>query len=154
MTAYDLLQAIAQDIQRNWAGSNRAVVKVAEDPVHALDMIVAGAAGYCLVVLFYVSDTGGDDGYGDTATDAQIRIALTQPAGQLRKRDGAAPPPVLRTQGRLRKWLGGRYYDGILEGLIYRGMQYIPTSDGKAHNGYAMTYGVNYAHDVDIDEES
>lgn len=154
MNAYDLLLAVAGDIDKNWAGTHRAVVKVAEDPVHALDMIAAGAPGYCLVVLFYVADTGGDDVYGDTATDAQIRIALTQAAGVLRKRDGATPPPVLKNQGELRKWLESRSYAGILEGLIYKGMQYIPTSSGKAYNGYAMTYGVNYAHDVDIYEES
>jgi hypothetical protein len=152
MTAYDLLLAVAGDIEKNWAGTHRAVVKVAEDPVHALDMIITGAKGYCLIVLFYVSDTeGGDDVFGDTCTDAQLRIALSQPAGVLRKRDGKTPPPVLKNQGDLRKWLESRSYEGILEGLIYKGMQYIPTSDGKALNGYALTYGALYAHDIDTE---
>ena len=155
MNAYDLLEAVAGDIEKSWARSHRAVVKVAEDPAHALDLLAAGMPGFCLVVLFYVSDTGdGEDVFGDVRTDAQIRVAMTQSAGVLRKRDGKTPPPVLRNQGELRKWLESRSYEGVLEGLIYKGMQYIPTMDGKALNGYALTYGAIYAHDIDTDEES
>ena len=152
MTAYDLLEMVAGDIAKNWAPSHRAVVKVAEDPAHALDLLCAGMPGFCLVVLFYVSDTaGGDDFSGDVCTDAQIRVGMTQSAGVLRKRDGKTPPPVLRNQGELRKWLESRSYEGLLEGLTYRGMQYIPTQDGKALNGYALTYGALYPHDIDDD---
>lgn len=152
MTAYELLKMVSEDLDRNWSQSHRAVVKVAEDPVHALELLQAGMPGFCLVVLFYVSDTAdGDDLYEDVRTDAQIRIGITQSAGVLRKRDGSTPPPVLRNQGELRKWLESRCYDGLLEGLNYKGMQYIPTQDGKALNGYALTYGVLYAHDIDVD---
>lgn len=150
MNAYELLEAVAADLNQGWAAGHRAVVKVAEDPAHALDLLTAGAPGYCLVVLFYVSDKGdGDDVFGDVRTDAQIRVGMTQSAGVLRKRDGSTPPPVLRNQGELRKWLESRSYAGVLEGLIYKGMQYIPTVDGKALNGYALTYGAIYAHDID-----
>ena len=150
MTAYDLLEAVADDIGKNWADSHRAVVTVAEDPAHALTLLSAGIPGYCLVVLFYVSDVpDGDEICGDVRTDAQIRIGMTQSAGVLRKKDGSTPPPVLRNQGELRKWLESRSYDVLDGGLVYKGMQYIPTADGRALNGYALTYGAVYAHDID-----
>lgn len=150
MNAYNLLLMVAKDIGQNWSASKRAVIKIAEDPAHALDLLTAGAPGCCLIVLFYVSDTGsGDELFGDVRTDAQIRVAMTQAAGVLRKRDGETPPPVLQLQGELRSWLESRCYEGVLEGLIYKGMQYIPTADGRALNGYAMTYGALYAHDID-----
>ena len=150
MTAFELMDAVARAIETAWAVDNKAGVTVAENPAHALELLTAGRAGGCSVVLFYLSDQrDGDEFEDDTRLDAQIRIGVVQKPG-LGIRDGKATPTVLAIVDSLRKWLASQNFEGLLNGsLEYRGMTHIPAGDGSALHGYALTYGAVYAYETE-----
>lgn len=148
--AFELMDAVARAIETGWATDNKANVTVAENPAHALDLLTAGRAGGCAVVLFYLSDQrDGDEFEADTRLDGQIRIGVVQKPG-LGIMDGKATPPVLKIIDSLRKWLANREIEGLLDGTLdYRGMTHIPAGDGSALHGYALTYGAVYAYETE-----
>ena len=129
---------------------NRSKVTIAEDPAHALELLAAGRAGGCAIVMFYLSDaTDGEDFAADTRIDAVIRIGIVQQPG-LKIRDGQAAPTVMNMVDSFRAWIATQSFEGLLDGgLAYRGMTHIPSGAGNALHGYALTFGALYAYDIE-----
>lgn len=151
--AWRLADGIARAVERGWARPG-AAVRVAEDPAHALELLVAGRPGGCAAVVFYLSDDceSGDEGHGNRVA-ALVRVALVQAPG-LRLRGGRAAPRVLELVDDFRRWAAAREFDGVLGGrLEYRGMTHIPAAAGSALHGYALTYAARYAFEVDAGRE-
>jgi hypothetical protein len=149
-TAYALMQAVAAALRTGWAGPLGATVTVAEDPAHALELLTAGRPDGVALVLFYLSDQlDGDDLDEDTRLAAAIRVAVVQRPG-LKRRDGGDAPAVLEVADGLRAWVANASFDGLLAGgrLKYRGMTHIPTTQGSALHGYALTVEALYAYDI------
>jgi len=150
MTAYTLLENVAKAISATWADRFQASVVIADDPAHALQLLTAGSPRGCVVVIFYVSDTlAGDDFVEDTLLSARLRIGVVKGTG-MQLRDGKKPPAVLSVVDSLRAFIGSQEFEGLMDlDLVYNGMQYIPTADGKAMHGYALTYAPLYSYDIE-----
>jgi CheY-like chemotaxis protein len=151
-TAYSIMQALAAALRSGWAAALGATVTVAADPAHALELLTAGRPDGVACVLFYLSDQAdGDDMDEDTRVAAAIRVAVIQKPG-LKRRDGGDSPAVLEVADGLRNWAASETLTGLLSGgrLRYRGMTHIPTEQGSALHGYALTFEALYAYDVAI----
>jgi hypothetical protein len=151
-TAYAIMQALAAALRSGWAADLGATVTVAADPAHALELLTAGRPDGVACVLFYLSDQAdGDDMDEDTRVAAAIRVAVIQKPG-LKRRDGGDSPAVLEVADGLRNWAARETLTGLLSGgrLRYRGMTHIPTEQGSALHGYALTFEALYAYDVAI----
>lgn len=155
-TAYALMQALAAALRSGWADDLAATVTVAADPAHALELLTAGRPDGVACVLFYLSDQAdGDDMDEDTRVSASIRVAVIQKPG-LKRRDGGDSPAVLEVADGLRNWAANdTTLTGLLSGgrLRYRGMTHIPTEQGSALHGYALTFEALYAYDISIPVE-
>lgn len=147
--ATEVLNLIADDLRRNWAAGAQAVVMIAEDPAHAMDIMRSVKPGTTCAILFYTTDSEVEqDCPGDTLVDATIRIALVQHPG-LKLADGRKAPTVLQAIDTLRQYLIGIDYNELAGGrLEYRGMSYLATESGALIHGYALTYSAMYAYTV------
>ena len=155
-TAYALMQALAAALRSGWADALAATVTVAADPAHALELLTAGRPDGVACVLFYLSDQAdGDDMDEDTRVAASIRVAVIQKPG-LKRRDGGDSPAVLEVADGLRNWAANdTTLTDLLSGgrLRYLGMTHIPTEQGSALHGYALTFEAIYAYDISIPVE-
>lgn len=147
--AFDVLNLIAADLRRNWSAGARAVVMIAEDPAHAMDIMRSVKPGTTCAILFYTTDSDMDQGCpGDTMVDATIRIAMVQHPG-LKLADGRQAPTVLQAIDGLRQHVINGTYNELAGGhLEYRGMSYLATESGALIHGYALTYSAMYAYTV------
>lgn len=150
ISATDLLNNLAGSIRNVWASDKRATVTVAADPAHAVELLTAGSANGCAVVIFYLSDLPDADEFDqDTRVAAQIRVAVVQNPG-LTLRDGRKAPAVLRLIDDFRKWFAAQTIEGTLDTTLkYKGMTHIPAAAGNALHGYAMTYEAVYAYETE-----
>ena len=147
-TATKILENLAGTITEGWAGQHGAKVSVAEDPGHAVDLLTAGQQSGCAVVVFYMSDTPASDIPGNTMLDATIRVGVVQKIG-LEVRGGKRASPVMDKIDKLRKFLAGNAeIEGLADPLAYSGMTPVQSVEGRALNGYALSYTATYAYEV------
>lgn len=153
MTPTQVLQGFETLIRNNWAGDHNARVTVADDPVHAIELLTAGQSNGCAVVLFYGGDDPADDLFTeDTLLRANIRIGVSQKRG-LKQRDSNAVVSLLDQIASLRKMLRTETIEGLIEDQAYKGMAPLTYPDGSAFNGYALRYTCMFADDVDVIQE-
>jgi len=148
VSSQKMMALLFDKINKDWATKYGARVSVAEDPGHAVDLLTAGQPGGCAVVIFYMSDTPASDVPGNTMLDATIRIGIVQKIG-LEVRAGKRASPVLDKVDALRRFLGeNAEFDGLANPLEYMGMTPIQVGEGRALNGYALSYRATYAFEI------
>lgn len=149
MTPSQVLQAFADLINVKWAADHNARVTVAADPAHAIEMLSAGQANGCAVVLFYGGDEpAGDEVMEDTLLRPNIRIGVAQKQG-LKIRDGRMVIDVLDQIASLRKLIRNEDIEGLVEQAVYKGMVPLQYTDGSAMHGYALRYEPLYADEIE-----
>lgn len=148
MTPTQVLKAFDELISKSWAGDHSARVTVANDPVHAIELLTAGQPNGCAVVLFYGGDDPADDMFtADTLLRANIRIGVSQKQG-LKLRTSESVVTLLDQIASLRKLMGGAAIENLVEPPIYKGMAPLTYPDGQAFSGYALRYDCMYADDI------
>lgn len=144
-----ILEGVCGLLKENWAGKHSARVSVADNPGHAINLLTQGLGGVSAVV-FYMSDTPTVSSFpGNTMLDATVRIGVVQKTS-LEVRDGSGASPILDVVDDLRKYMAGvaSKVEGLADPLEYKGMTPIQMADGRALDGYALSYLARYAFDV------
>jgi hypothetical protein len=148
MTPTQVLTRFEALLKEKWAGDHGARVTVANDPVHAIELLSAGKSDGCAVVLFYGGDDPADDLFTeDTLLRANIRIGLSQKQG-LKLRDGDSVVTLMDQIATLRKAVATNAIEGLIDQPVYKGMAPLTYPDGSAFSGYALRYDVLFADDV------
>lgn len=148
LTPTQVLIEFEKLISLQWAGDHSARVTVANDPVHAIELLSAGKNDGCAIVLFYGGDEPADDMFTeDTLLRANIRIGVSQKHGlKIRTSDSAVT--LLDQIASLRKLMGGAVIEGLVDQPVYKGMSPLTYPDGQAFSGYALRYDCLYADDI------
>ena len=149
-TPADILQELANAIEKGYAPAHSAQVTIAEDPAHAIELLSAGRPGGMTIVLFYLGDAGaGDEALPeDSLVSGQIRIGCVKHSG-LEVRPGKKIPGVLNDAQTLRKFIRKITTKLTLsDGYEYAGMTYLKTEGGQLLHGYALTFTALYADEV------
>ena len=148
-TVQKVMADLCEKIGTRWASSHGAGVTVAEDPAHAIDLLMAGQSNGCAVVIFYMSDTPTTSEFsGNTMVDATIRVGIVQKNG-LALRDGRRAPAVLEKVDAFRRFMARNAdVEGLAQPLEYAGMAPVVQAEGRALNGYALSYTARYAFEI------
>jgi len=146
-TAYAVVKAVAEAIERGWAKQRLAKVTVAGDPAHALDLLTGGVSGGCAVTVFYLSDSPAGTPFNEsTMVEAAIRVGIVSKQG-LAARGGGDVPDTLGVVDAFRRWFAGVKVKDV-DGVRYAGMSPVAAQGGQLLNGYFLTYKIPYAFDV------
>lgn len=149
-SATKILDALSKLLTKGFVSKHKATLTVASDPAHALDILSATKQGACSIVLFYTDDTaaGEEDLEGDTFVEGTIRAAVVQyPSMSPNAQTNA--PTVLALAEALRTFITKAVIDGVLGGMSYSGMAHLSTYAGEILHGYAVSYKVGYAFEID-----
>ena len=149
-TPADILEELAQKIEKGYASSHSAKVTIAADPAHAIELLAAGRPGGMSIVVFYLGDSSaGDESLSvDTLVSGQIRVACVKHPG-LDVRPGNRIPGVLTDSHTLRNFIRRISSTQTVTGVYeYAGMTYLKTEGSQMLHGYALTFNALYADEV------
>jgi len=130
-----------------WAKANGGKASLAEDPQHAVDLLLAGSpGGLCVSVYWQGDQSAGEDGVpGDTRTQGTIGAALLRPVG-LKPRGEDAPATLDLATGLRTAIATATDLRMVLDGPNYAGKTPLTAADGRLLNGYVLRFTVLYAY--------
>ena len=140
-----IVEAFAALLDAEFAERRGAKAVVAADPGHAVDLLTAGQMGSLAVVVWYDSDAADSEDGWDPRVRATLKAVVYRRQGMAAGGQGTG---TLELADALRKALSGAALDGSLDGIRYQGMTTVATAEGRMLNGYALNFGVVYAHEV------
>jgi hypothetical protein len=140
-----ILQAVA-DAADTWAKTKGGRAIVAEDPQHAVDLMVAGQPGGLTVAVYWQGDApAGEEAVpGDTRANGNIACAIWKGKGL--KVRGEEAPALLDLCAGLRKAIVRMpKIAGVLDGPHYAGKAPVLGVDGRLMSGYVVKFRALYA---------
>jgi len=130
-----------------WAKANGGKASLAEDPQHAVDLLLAGSpGGLCVSVYWQGDQAAGEDGVpGDTRTLGTLGAALLRPVG-LKPRGDDTPATLDLAAGVRTAVATADYSRRLLDGPNYAGKAPLTAADGRLLNGYVLRFTVLFAY--------
>jgi len=156
MDLAEFLRDLEKRIRVEWAPAHKAHVVLAEEAVHAMELLEGSWRGVNVVLWWDGDQPGGPDEIESTIHTGKVWIGVTRHAGLARAHfanlieDDKNRPALLGIVQDLRKFLLGQTFEtGLSEGpggayLSSDGMAPIAMEKGTFLRGYALRVKINY----------
>lgn len=131
-----------------WAKAHGGRAKLAEDPQHAVELLLAGSpGGFCVAVYWQGDEAAGEEGIaGDTRVEGTVACAMWRPMG-LKERGTEGPATLTLASGLRAAVFRDTDTAGMLDGPNYAGKAPLQGIDGRLLSGYVLRFKVLYAYD-------
>ncbi len=147
MTIRAILEAVYAIVQAQAAAMGWSA-EIADDPRHALELLLSGAPGAGNITIYWDSDTSQAEHHTDTRCEGTVRVALMRAKGL-----GVAGRNVgglVDAVDKVRAALVQEPIEGVLDGACtYAGMGVISTDSGAVQHGYVLRFSVLYGFSLD-----